>query len=93
MVSFNLANCKDDIEIKCKVLEQCSWAAFKAEPYKWRSRIVELHALMLGRINAFLETDFSPEDMELIYTKLGNSRNRTLCESFVESGYDMEVLR
>lgn len=90
---FNLADCKDNIEIKCKVLEWCSRAAFKSEPYKWRSKNAELHGFMLKGINDFLETDFSPEDIELIYTKLGNNCNRPLCEKFVMSGYDMEVLR
>ena len=89
---FNLANCESSGEIKCKVLEWCSRAAFKSEPYQTVKKNRELHSFMLKGINSFLDTDFLEEDMELIYTKLGNNCNRPLCEKFVMSGYDMEVL-
>ncbi|WP_317347403.1 hypothetical protein [Blautia argi] len=90
---FNISNCKFDEEIKCKVLEWCSKAAFKSEPYQSKKRNNQLHEFMLNGINMFLDTDFSEEDMELIYAKLGNGCNRPLCEKFVMSGYDMEVLK
>lgn len=91
--SFNLGNCKDEVEIKCKVLEWCSRAAFKSEPYKRKLLNDRLHHFILLGINEFLDTEFSLEDIELIYTKLGNNCNRPLCEKFIMSGYDMEVLR
>ena len=90
---FDLGKCNSDLEIKYKVLEWCSRAAFKTEPYRSKVRNNRLHEFVLNGINAFLDTDFSAEDMELIYTKLGNNCNRPLCERFVESGYDMEVLK
>lgn len=90
---FNLYNCKSDLEIKYKVLEWCSRAAFKSEPYHSKAMNSLLHAMIRNGINDFLDTAFTLEDMELIYTKLGNNCNRPLCEKFVESGYDMEVLK
>ena len=30
--------------------------------------------------------------MDIIYTKLGNDVNRPLCEKFIDSGYDMNIL-
>lgn len=90
---FDLANCESSEEIKCKVLEWCSRAAYKSEPYDKKRENDWLHEFMLDGINNFLDTDFSEEDMELIYTKLGNGCNRPLCEKFVMSGYDMEVLK
>lgn len=90
---FNLANCGSSGEIKCKVLEWCSRAASKSKPYKSNAMNKQLHGMMLNGINDFLDTDFSKEDMELIYTQLGNGCNRPLCEKFVMSGYDMEVLK
>lgn len=90
---FNLADCKTDGEIKCKVLEWCSRAAFKSEPYDKKRENDKLHKFVLDGINDFLDTDFSEEDMELIYTKLGNGCNRPLCAKFVMSGYDMEILK
>lgn len=90
---FILRNCKDDFEIKCKVLEWLSRAAYKTEPYQQRKKNKEFHLFMRGGINDFIGVDFSEADIELIYTKLGNNCNRPLCEKFVESGYDMEVLK
>lgn len=90
---FNLGICESSGEIKCKVLEWCSRAAFKSEPCDKKKDNDKLHEFMLDGINDFLDTDFSEEDMELIYTKLGNGCNRPLCEKFVMSGYDMEVLK
>lgn len=90
---FNLANCQSSGKIKCKVLEWCSRAAFKSEPYQSKKKNRELRRFMLKGINRFLDTDFSEEDMEQIYAKLGNGCNRPLCEKFVMSGYDMEVLK
>ena len=39
-----------------------------------------------------LGTNFTREEMELIYERLGNSCNRELTEKFVGSGYDMKLL-
>ena len=90
---FRLEDCKKPLDIDCKVLEWLSRAAFKTAPYRneWRNK--KFHEYMLCCINDFLDTEFSKEDIELIYTKLGNGCNRPLCEKFVMSGYDMEVLK
>ena len=43
-------------------------------------------------INAYLGTNFTVEDMGIIYCKLGNAINSELCVKFIESGYDMKLL-
>ena len=48
---------------------------------------------MLDGINMFLNTDFSKDDIDLIYTYLGNACNHQRTLEFVRSGYDMELLR
>ena len=48
---------------------------------------------MLNGINDFLETRFSVEDIEEIYTYLGNRVNHKKTVRFVESGYDMAVFK
>ena len=53
----------------------------------------EFHKFMLDGINAFLNTNFTEDDMDLIYTYLGNDCNRKLCEDFVNSNYDMNILK
>lgn len=48
---------------------------------------------LLNRLNRYLETNFSFEDMALIYQKLGNGVNPSLTDEFINSGFDMEVLK
>lgn len=86
-------NCEDEQELNCKVLEWLSRAAYKTEPYYSVSANNKFHRFMLDGVNAFLGTAFTFDDMELIYTYLGNSCHHDLTIKFVESGYDMEVLR
>lgn len=40
-----------------------------------------------------MDTKFTRDDIELIYTYLGNGIQHDLCLRFVVSGYDLEVLR
>lgn len=85
--------CEDEQEVNCKVLEWLSRAAHKTAPFRTAKLNNELHQFVLDGINSFLGTDFTFYDMDLIYTYLGNAVNRNLTIKFVESGYDMEVLR
>ncbi len=89
---FILDNCKDELEVKCKVLAWFSRGAHKTAPF-WERKNKELHRFMLDGINKFLNTNFTETDMELIYTYLGNDCNHKLCEDFVNSGFDMNVLK
>lgn len=90
---FILKNCKDDLDIKCKVLEWLSRAAYKTEPYRALNKNNAFHTFMLSGINDFLETEFTSKDMDLIYTYLGNAVNHELTVKFIQSGYDMTVLK
>ncbi|HCW73314.1 MAG TPA: hypothetical protein DHM90_05400 [Clostridiaceae bacterium] len=82
-----------EIEYKYKVLEWLSRAACKTEPFRTNKKNHEFKNFMLVGINEYLNTDFTREEMWLIYAELGNSVNRPLTEKFVESGYDMEILK
>lgn len=90
---FILGNCKDELEVKCKVLEWLSRAAFKTEPFDSGRKNNKFHKFMRDGINNFFETEFTEDDMEIIYTYLGNNCNRKLCVEFIESGYNMDVLK
>ena len=89
---FNLSNCKDELEVKCKVLEYFSRGAYKTEPFSSEAKNDEFHEFMLSGINEFLDTEFTEDDMEQIYTYLGNCCNRQRTIRFIESGYDLSVL-
>ena len=89
---FSLVDCKNDLDIKCKVLEWISRTASKGMPYRSDKSNIAYRRFMLYGINLFLEQDFDENDIEVIYTYLGNAINHNLTVKFVESGYDMSIL-
>lgn len=89
---FNLMNCDTEFDIKCKMLEWLSRPSFKTRPYGSDRKNREFHKFIRTGVNEFLGTDFSEEDMELIYTYLGNACNHDKTVRFIQSGYDMGIL-
>lgn len=87
-----LNNCETPLDIECKVLEWFSRPAYKTAPYsqEWRNR--KFREFMLSGLNNFLDTNFSEEEIEKIYTRLGNACNHEKTIRFIESDYDFEVL-
>ena len=92
-VYFRLEDCESELDVKCKVLEWLSRGAYKTCPFYSDRKNNEFHAFMLNGINNFLGTDFTEEDMERIYTNLGNRVNHNLTVEFVNSDYDMSLLK
>lgn len=89
---FILDNCQTELDVKCKVLEWFSRGAHKTAPYRGAKKNQEFHNFMLSGINAFLGTEFDENDMDIIYTYLGNACNHKKTIRFIESGYDMGIL-
>lgn len=89
---FILKDCETELDVKCKVLEWLSRAAYKTEPYRRKDKNDEFHRFMHGGIIEFLGVHFSGNDMETIYTYLGNACNHEKTVAFIESGYDMGIL-
>ena len=87
------SNCESLEDVNCKVLEWLSRAASKGMPYSQEWRNKKFRQFMLDGINMFLHTDFSKDDIDLVYTYLGNACNHQKTLEFVRSGYDMELLR
>lgn len=87
-----IENCESELDIKCKVLEWLSRSAHKTTPYsqEWRNR--NFHHFMLEGVNKYLGKNFTSEDMELIYTHLGNACNHEKTIRFIQSDYDMNIL-
>lgn len=90
---FLLGNCQTVEDIEAKVLEWLSRPAFKTQPYsqEWRNR--RFHEFMLASVNAFLDTDFSEDDMELIYTYMGCGIKHSLMLDFIDHDMNMKWLR
>ena len=89
---FTLLGCKDELEVKCKVLEWFSRGASKTEPFGSKKKNEEFQLFMLNGINKFLGTNFTTDEMRIIYQKLGNNVNRDLCIRFVSNGFDLSLL-
>lgn len=90
---FGLDDVNGEQDIKCKLLEWCSRDAYKTQPFNNHEQNLYYQEMIRKRINYYLKTDFSIEQMEQIYQKLGNKINHDLTIKFVESGYDMNVLK
>lgn len=90
---FGLDDVNSEQDIKCKLLEWCSRDTYKAQPFDNYEHNLYYQDTIRKRINYYLKTDFSREQMELIYQKLGNSINHDLTIKFVKSGYEMNVLK
>ena len=90
---FLLGNCQTVEDIEAKVLEWLSRPAFKTQPYsqEWRNR--RFHEFMLAGVNAFLDTNFSEDDMELIYTYMGGGIKHGLMVEFIDHDMSMKWLR
>lgn len=89
---FILRDCKNELDIQCKVLEWFSRGAYKTQSYTSKKKNDAFHAKMLKGINKFLDTKFTREDIAEIYTYLGNCCNHEKTLRFIESGYDMGIL-
>ncbi len=90
---FNLEKCKDELEVKCEVLEWLSRGACKSTPFQSEWRNKKYHNFMRSGINEFLGTNFSEDDMYEIYTYIGNQVNRKLTLEFIINDYDLSLLR
>ena len=86
-----LSNCKNEEDVNCKVLEWLSRSASNGIPYRQEWRNEKFRQFMLDGINMFLHTNFSFEDMDTIYTYLGNACNHERTLQFVRSGFDMTI--
>ena len=90
---FILKDCNSEMDVKCKVLEWLSRPAYKTEPFNSKRSNDEFHRFILKGVNQFLDTDFKEDDMELIYTYIGNACNHKKTIMFIESNYDKSVLK
>lgn len=88
-----LGNCESELDIQCKVLEWFSRPAHKTACYSQEWRNIRFHEFMRGGVNEFLNAKFTEQDMSDIYDALGNSINHELTIAFINSGYDLSILK
>jgi hypothetical protein len=85
--------CETLQDLSVAVIEWFSRAAYKTAPYYTDAGNARFNRFMLNGVNRFLGTSFDAQDMDLIYTYLGNGVHHSMAVEFVASGYDLEILR
>lgn len=90
---FIFYNCKNTEDVNCKIIEWFSRPAYQGSPYKSEWRNKAFRQFMLEGINKFLKTNFSEDDMGIIYEYLGNACDHEKTKEFIKSGYDMSILK
>ena len=80
------------MDVKCKVLEWLSRPASKGQPFKSDRANEKYQQYMLDGINKYLGTNFSHDDIDEVYTYLGNCCNHKKTLLFIGSGYDVRIL-
>src|SRR5690625_5293438 len=84
-IYFRLEDVETELELQRKVLAWLSRPSCKGVSEYWQKRIRAI-------VNDYLGTEFTFEEMQEIYTYLGNDCNRKKSIKFIESNYDLTVL-
>ena len=92
-VYFTATYCKTKEDVICKLLEYCSRPMAKGAPYVSEKRNIEWRNSLICGLNKYLGTNFTQDDMYWIYDKLGNRVDHELTVKFIESGYDLSLVR
>lgn len=85
-IYFRLEDVETELELKCKIIAWLSRPSCKGVGDYWQKRIRAI-------FNEFLGTEFTLDDMQEIYTYLGNDCNRQLSIKFIESNYNLNLLK
>lgn len=89
---FDFVSCVDETDVKCKVLEWLSRAASKGQPFKSDRANKKFQISILDGINRYLGTNLSHDEIDDVYTYLGNRCNHAKTLRFIESGFDVRML-
>ena len=83
---FSLNGVKDELDLVVKILSGLSRDAYKSEPFENELRNENLHYKISLGIACYFGKYFSPNQMEIIYTYLGNGIRNDLARRFIEEG-------
>jgi hypothetical protein PPSC2_p0287 len=89
---FSLGEIESDIELKRRFISAVS-RCYKTEPYRTSKRNIEWQQKHIAAFNKVLGTKFNIDEIAYIYTYLGNGCNKPIAIKFIESGYDLNVLK
>ena len=93
----NVYTLLDDVEtdddFKVKLVEYLSRHCCCALVYSQRKRLEKYWQENTDKFNMICGTDFSVNEMDYIYTYLGNGIKHKLAKEFVKSGFDLSVIK
>ena len=92
MFWFSLEKIESDIELKRRFISAVS-RCYKTEPYRTSKRNIEWQQKHISAFNEALGAKFNDDEIAYIYTYLGNGCNKQIAIKFIESGYDLNVLK
>lgn len=88
---FRLEDCETELDIKKKILFWLSRVCCKTQYSSSFDKYI--HEYFRERCNTLLNVNFNEEQWTKIYTKFGNGCNEKLCIKFIESYFDMNLLK
>ena len=88
---FRLEDCKDELDLKRKLIEWLSRDCYKSQYSQKYDKYI--HEYFRDRCNELLNVNFNESDWEKIYCYLGNAVNSKLCIEFINSNYDMNLFK
>ena len=89
---FSLEEIESDIELKRRFISVVS-RCYKTQPYRTFKRNIEYQQKYISAFNKALGTKFNIYELADIYTYLGNGCNKPIAIKFIESGYDLNILK
>lgn len=89
---FSLEELESDIELKRRFISVVS-RCYKTQPYRTFKRNIEWQQKYISAFNKTLGTKFNIYELDYIYTYLGNGCNKSIAIKFIESGYELNVLK
>lgn len=84
---FNLKDCQTERDVQKKIIHWLSRDCEKAIIHTKHKKYLRYS------VNEFLNTNFSRADFRAIYTLLGNGVDEKLTNLFIDSNFDMDLLR
>ena len=92
MLCFSLEEIESDLELKRKFISVVS-RCYKTQPYRTSKPNIQWQQKHISAFNKALGTKFNADEIAYIYTYLGNGRNKPIAIKFIESGYNIEILK
>lgn len=84
-IYFRLEDVESELDLQCKVIEWLSRGCHTGVSNQVQKKLRNI-------CNDYLETSFTKEEFDEIYTYLGNGVDREATIRFIQSGFDLNII-